>query len=310
MKGAVLASLTWDRGTLDVWACGGAIHDLTFTLGDGRLFAPLAESPWRGMESSPTVARHLANLGGEWPCVPFGSTEFDPAHHGFGTDNDWALMSRDETSLRIGIDYPANHPVLSLRRTISAVPGSAAVRIALEIAVRHPCVLPIGLHPVLRLTEDTVLEPGTFDKGQVFPETFEPGVSRLEPSAVFGADGIVPTDQGQSLPIFTRPSGLAEELVQLIGCDGRFTARYPAADVQTSLHWNSAHLPDLLIWISNHGRQGNPWRGTFAGIGIEPVNSHFDRATIASVGARKGIALSPDQPLVTEYMICATSLPG
>lgn len=303
MTGSVLATLAWDRGSLDVWACGGAIHDLTFVLDGGRRFAPLAEAPWRGATDNPAIPRHLANLGGEWLCVPFGSTEIDPAHHGYGTDNDWGLLSRSDTSLRLGIDYPAGHPVQSLRRTVAAVPGAASVRISLEITVRRPCVLPIGLHPIFRLTPDTVLEPGAFAAGQVFPETFEPGASRLVPSARFGADGLVPTVSGPPVSVFAQPAGLSEELVQLVNCDGTFAVRHLAEGARTTLTWNRSHFPNVLVWVSNHGRQGIPWNGAFTGIGIEPVNSHFDRVLSGEDAVGLGVSLTPDQPFVTGYEI-------
>lgn len=299
----VLATLAWDRGSLDVWACSGAIHDLDFILDDGRRFAPLAEAPWRGTIDNPTIARHLANLGGEWPCVPFGSTNVDPAHHGYGTDNDWAVLARDDTYLRIGIEYPASHPVQSLCRTIAVVPGAASVRLSLEITVRRPCMLPIGIHPIFRLTPDTVLEPAAFLVGQVFPETFERRVSRLVPSARFGEDGVVPTLGGPPTSVFAHLAGLSEELVQLVNCDGMCAVRHLAAGVRTTLTWSRSHFPNVLVWVSNHGRQGVPWGGTFAGIGIEPVNSHFDRVLTGENSVEMGASLTPDLPFVTDYEI-------
>lgn len=308
MTGSLLATLSWDRGSLDVWACGGAVHDLTFILNDGRRFSPLAEAPWRGMIGNPDVARHLANLGGEWPCVPFGSTEIDSAHHGYGADNDWALHAWNDTSLHIGIDYPLSHPVMSLRRTISVVPGAMSVRFSLEIKMRRPCVLPIGLHPIFRLTPDTMLEPGAFAEGQVFPETFEPGASRLTPSARFGEDGLVPNVSGTLEPVFAQPAGLSEELVQLVNCDGTFAVSHLDAGVRATLRWNRSHFPNVLVWVSNRGRQATPWNGDFIGVGIEPVNSHFDRVLTGGGAPETRISLTPFRLFVTDYEITLDSI--
>ena len=111
---------------------GAILHDLTFTLPDGRKFAPLAEAEWSGRarpEDSPDLSPHLAELGGEWPCVPFGTSPADPQHHGFCSNAVWRLDAADGGSARLSIDYPAGHDIAQVARSVRlSLSGKATSR--------------------------------------------------------------------------------------------------------------------------------------------------------------------------------------
>ena len=99
--------LTWDRGQADVFAIGGALHNLVFRLGNGCAVTPLAEAPWiseLSIGADKSIPAHLRQLGGEWPCVPFGTTAIDLHHHGFGADNVWHVVESAADAITLAID--------------------------------------------------------------------------------------------------------------------------------------------------------------------------------------------------------------
>jgi hypothetical protein len=148
-----MQSLVWDRGRAQIWPLSAAIHHLRLTLDDGREVAPLAEAPWHDdaeTTGDASIPAHLRHLGGEWPCVPFGRTDTDPVVHGFGTDNMWRLVRAEAASAEWEIAYPASHPIERLNRTVTGVPGRAAVEFRLSVLPRRDCTLPVGLHPILK----------------------------------------------------------------------------------------------------------------------------------------------------------------
>ena len=116
-------------------------------------------------------------------------------------------------------------------------------------------------------------------------------------------------------------AGPAEELLQVRaleaprvatpGTEAPFALHYLDYDACVGLWWDTAQLPDLLLWISNGGRIHFPWMGNHLALGAEPVNSLFDLGRIATAPAghpladRLGIAISPDAPWETRYRIAA-----
>jgi len=299
--------LDWSHGRAAVRATGAALHRLEFDIG-GRAFSPLAQAPWQAeylTAPDPDMPRHLQVLGGEWPCVPFGSTLHDPAHHGFGTDSDWQLTARGPDWLHLSIDYPQASPVRRLVRMLRGVPGEARLDISLRIEVRRDCTLPVGLHPIFRLTGDLRLSAPTFETGRAFPRVFEPGRSVLPAGAVLDPDGVV-AETG--LDLFAAPVQGREELVQLFRCDGRMALHYPSEAATAHLNWDSAALPHCLLWVSNGGRVGAPWNGRFRGLGVEPVNSYFDIDDAAPAGARFGLPLHRDRPRHIHYSLSSKAL--
>ena len=295
--------LDWSHGRAKVYATGAALHALAFDIG-GRGFAPLAEAPWQTdyiTAPDPAMPRHLQLLGGEWPCVPFGTTRHDPAHQGFGTDDDWRLLARGADWLRLTIDYPEASPVRRLVRELRGVPGKPRLDISLRIDVRDDCILPVGLHPIFRLSDDLRLEAPGFEYGRSFPRIFEPGRSVLPANAAVEHDGRI-DDFGN---LFETPAKGREELLQLFHCDGAMTLHYRSEAAKAHLRWDSAALPHCLLWVSNHGRDAAPWNGRFRGLGVEPVNSYFDINDAGPDTAAIGLTLRRDRPKDIRYSLSA-----
>lgn len=306
--------LSWDRGHADVLAIGAALHNLVFQLEDGSTVEPLAAAPWIGeayVVADASIPAHLRQLGGEWPCVPFGTTTVDPHHHGFGTDNTWHVVRQSADAITLAIDYPESHPVKRLERRIECVPDEAAVTIELTVEARADCILPVGLHPIFRLAGEgrrVLLDPGPFERGYTFPKVFEPGVSRLRPDAGFSTLDAVPLAGEGAADLSQPPARLREEILQLAGAAGSVRLDYPDDGYQARLDWNADDFPSLVIWLSDRGRSAPPWSNRFRGIGIEPVNGFFDDTGLVSPEQLSpGRVFRAGERWTTQYRISASS---
>lgn len=309
--------LGWDRGHAEVFATGAALHNLVFTLDDGSFCQPLAEAPWvddAALATGGAIPDHLKLLGGEWPCVPFGTTAVDPHHHGYGSDNAWHVTSRSEGAIDLAIDYPEDHPITRLERRVAGVPGETVINLDLTVIARADCVLPVGLHPIFRLPDAGKrmhLAASGFSRGHAFPQVFEPGVSRLAVGARFAALDAVPLAGGGSADLSSPPADLREEIVLLESTNGGVHISYPDDGYAAHLEWSGEHFPSLVLWLSDRGRSALPWSNRFRGIGIEPVAAFFDNTALAAY-APEGVALgrrfSAGQRWTTRYRISASRL--
>ena len=301
--------LSWSHGSASIFEDGASIHHLGFDFGD-RIFSPFAEAPWQAdYINTPhnDHPRHLELLGGEWPCVPFGTSHHDPAHHGFGTDQPWHVINHDQDSITLGIEYPDDHMIKSLRRTITGVNGKTALDFQLTIEPRKTGKLPIGIHPIFKLTDDLNINVSEKTQGVTFPTIFEQGVSILSPNKSFGADGLCASEHGV-VDIFAAPDRLKEELVQLTNLEGEIKLTYAQERATIKLVWDKDALPYCLLWISNKGRGSDPWNNRFQGIGVEPVNSFFDINDQAPETGRYGINVTAGQSKTITYRLSAQSL--
>ena len=296
----------WNRGRADVFAVGGSLHNLVLRV-DNAEFAPLAEAPWQKRylrTPDDRLPRHLQLLGGEWPCVPFGSSRHDPVHHGHGADGEWTLIERDSNRVALGIDYPAGHPVKRLTREVRGLDSQPAIELSLAIEARKDCRLPIGVHPVFKLGESTRISACVFEYGSTFPRVFEPGVSMHLPGENFASDGRVPTAE-VTVNVLSEPSRAREELVELFNTGGAVELAYPEEGMVACLEWDRDVFPHCMLWISNTGRAAEPWNNQFRGLGVEPVNSYFDIDDESPDPEACGVPIKAGGRLATTYRIHA-----
>lgn len=286
--------LTWSHGSAELWPLGAALHRLQARLPDGRVVAPLAEAPWQDdpvVTSDVSIPAHLRHLGGEWPCVPFGRSAADPVTHGYGTDNPWRLLDAERGRCVWEIVYPADRPVERLRREVRGVHGHAALDFTLTVTARRDAILPVGLHPILRLPEGGrgMAVEGSWSHGETFPVVFEPGVSRLKPAARFSGPGALPLAGGGETTLAALAAQRTEEAFQLFGVGGLLRVVYPDDAYALHLTWNADDFPTCLFWLSAGGREAVPWGGRFRGLGVEPLDARFearDGAGIIAGGRR------------------------
>jgi galactose mutarotase-like enzyme len=291
-----------------VISSGAMLQDVVFRLGTQDSFRPFAQASW-ATDSRTEPPKHLSHLGGEWPCVPFGTSDADPEHHGFSSNAPWRCVDLGEGHITLEIDYPVDHAVRRLRRTIRLSETSAMIDMTLSVEVRRPCHLPIGLHPIFRLPEegDIVLSVSGVQNWAAIPDPFRP-----EGAQVVGQGGNLTLETGERFDFPTQFTDQKAELVQAFDLDGEILISYPSEQVRVGLSWDAQALPHCLFWLANpHAFHG---LGPFHGLGVEPVASWFDRGCdpLGAAGADAkgsfGVGLEPDEPWTLNYQIRAEPL--
>lgn len=331
-----MRSLAWRHGVVSVSALGGMIGPTVFTLPDGRPASPFHSAPWRNEPGVEDMDGLMAGLQGEWPCVPFGypmPSDYPaewPASieeqaqvtdvHGFGSGAFWTFIDSTENETVLAVDYPEDHAVRRLERTISPNPDAPTLDISLTIHMRTASCEPIGLHGCFRLPRvvgGAQLEPGAFRAGRTHPGTVEPEAPIFAVNETFTSMHDVPGRAVSSIDATRLPfADNGEDLLQLDDCDGQFSLAMPDEGYRTNIQWDSSILPSVLLWYSNQGRSIAPWNNRHMCIGIEPVCSPFglspDMARadnpIAASGTPTCVSLSPTAPLTINYSIGVSPL--
>lgn len=325
--------LEWEHGSAEVQALGGMLGPVSLRLGGERELEIMHVAPWAGMTGADALPGIMRRLRGEWPCVPFGRTDRpadlpagwtthppeDGWSHGYAANHHWQCLGATPQRVHLAIDYPEDAAVSRIERVITADPHAPALDITLAIWSRRASRLPAGLHPTFRLPP----APGrvrvllaAHEGIHSYPTNAAGAMSRLLPdtgsaslAALAGVDG--PLDM-ERLPL----AAPTEELIQVrapraVGTGAPFALHYLDYDACVGLWWDTAQLPDLVMWVSNGGRIHFPWMSRHLALGAEPVNSLFDLGRVATAPAghaladRLGLALHPDRPWQTRYRIAA-----
>lgn len=329
--------LQWAYGSAEVQPLGGMLGPVTLLLDGARELDVMHVAPWHGMTAADRLPGILRRLRGEWPCVPFGRTDLphdlppgwatrqadDQWGHGYASNHHWTCMETTPSRVHLAIDYPAASAIARVERIIAADPLAPALDMTLIVHARRAAQVPIGLHPTFRLppTPGRVqVRLGSHGGIHSYPATAPGGISRLLPDtcshglqAMAGIDGALDLSR---LPL----AGPCEELLQVRALKGHntdggegppFSLHYRDYGASVGLWWEAAHLPDLMLWISNGGRINFPWMSRHLAIGAEPVNSLFDLGRVAQaphnhpLAQRLGVPLTPGQPWQTRYRIAA-----
>ncbi|MBN9309279.1 hypothetical protein [Devosia sp.] len=323
-------ALVWQHGVVSIEAMGGMVGPTLFVLPDGRQVAPFQVAPWASEPGGDALPGILRRLRGEWPCVPFGSdadrapfggwpgssaaATVDAFPHGYGSNHEWRFEAGEAGRITLAIDYPEDHPVRALRRTVTPDPGVAALDFELEIDMRRDCTLPIGLHPSFRLPAKLgamQIEVGSDVSGMTFPGPVDAS-SIFDQGALLEPWHDVPLRQGGRLDLRRVPLPQAtEELVQLLDLPGRAAMWNTAEGYRVRLAWNPDHYPSALLWLSNRGRTFAPWNGRHLALGFEPICSAFDLGQQVSAAdnpiSRRGVAtarrFAAGDRFITRYRI-------
>lgn len=315
--------LKWSHGTATVAATAATVTDAAFTLPNGT-FKPFARAPWVGTIDDPSITGHLRVLSGDFVGIPFGAggrkapnvPEWDrlltqPSNgtiHGPAAHEDWTIVSGDDTSVTLALDYEPHSVVRRLERTISARPDAPALDFTLTVHARHKAAISCGLHPNFRLPE----QPGRLELKLDFAFGLtHPGQTAIGDPQEFSDLASVPKDGGRvdmsHIPLAPR----TDKNVQLCGVTSPLTGVYLDEGMGFELDWDRALLPTLMMWHTDGGIGGEPWRNQFRAIGLEPLASAFDLHTDVSAGPNpinaRGIAtaieIDPARPVVIRHSI-------
>jgi hypothetical protein len=327
--------LQWEFGRAEVQALGAMLGPVVFRLDTSRELQVMHVAPWASDARAAALPGLLQRLRGEWPCLPFGRTDApadlpatwqvfaadDEWSHGYGSNHLWTCEHADAGQVVLSIAYPYTSPIERIERRVQVVPDAAALDISLVVHARRSAVLPAGLHPTFRLPPSTgrvQIELAAHEGVFSYPSRSAGSITRL-----------LPDRRGESLadmPGMAGPLDLSrlpleeagEELMQVRGlrADGDEAAlrlHYLDEDASVGLWWDTARLPDLMLWVSNRGRPDYPWQGQHVALGAEPVSSVFDLSRVARppqghpLADRRGIQISPELPWSTRYRIAARS---
>lgn len=296
-----------------VIAAGAMLQDVVFAVGKDQDFRPFAQAAWsaEAREGQPgEQPLHLRHLGGEWPCVPYGSSAADPEHHGFGSNHYWQCNAASANAIDLSIEYPADSKVRRLSRKIALSETTPEIFCTLAVEVRETCRLPIGIHPIFRLPETEGIDlsvPGA-RKWAAIPAPYRPQGARLSGG---GAAGLT-DDTGVSVHFPRDFADYTAELVQAFDLPGRVDLSFQVEGARASLIWDAGVLPHCHFWLANpHVFTG---LGSFRGLAVEPIASWFDRGCdqLGEAGAEAegafGVNLSPETAWTFNYRITAENI--
>lgn len=319
--GAALEStgteVEWTHGSFEVQTLGAMLGPVAFSIGEGRVASPLYVAPWPSAGSLPPI---LQRLRGEFPCVPFGNARPVPAlkagwavpsdadeglMHGPCANSLWAVVERGDDFVTLECEYPDDHAISKVRRTLRSDADSPAVDISLEVFARREVSLPLGFSVMLTLGEKafgSTVEAPSFAGGLTFPGLLEPGEApafTLKPGGAFKDLSTVPmatTPGSPSVPVDLSRLPLdadAEACLQLCKLsEGGITVRHSEGYL-VRVTWDVSALPNAMLHISNNGRSYAPWNGSHTALTISPVAAAFDLGTAFSAGSnpmnKKGV---------------------
>lgn len=306
---------------------GGHLAPVSYRLPGGRTVSPLALAPWRPDQVDPALPPLLAELRGDFLCLPFGGQRDGPPH-GDTANADWTLLDQGPRTLALGISTRDTRCRVTKR--LSLVDGHAAVY-AEHIVEGLEGAWNYGTHAILDLSAlpdgAARLSTSAFRLGSVYPAEFSPAAEGatgcLLPGARFDDLSRVPRKDGGLADAGRYPARRGNDDLILV-------ANQPATPDQP-FGWTAASLPGwawiqlkrvsdfpcTLMWISNGGRTAHPWEGRHLGrLGLEEVCSHFcdgvDAARedrLAGEGIPTFRRFRPDQPVRLPLIQAAVAAP-
>lgn len=330
----------WGHVRGEVSALGGMLGPVWFTLANSREVQPFAVAPWANdpSEKRDALPPILQRLRGEFVCVPFGNATartdlpdhwmdgLDPSvapadefAHGYSANQSWHLVEQTDSAITIAIDYPADHDVARLIRTVS-LDGDLQLRLDLTIEMRRDAALPVGLHPIFALPAETgaaQLCIASLQGVRSFPVLVDE-VSKFQPDQAASTLNQLLTQDGQSVDVTRLPLDIdTEELLSVTLTEGHILLSDLYNRYAVTMSWDIKTFNQCLLWLSNRGRKAYPWLGRFRAIGIEPVTAAFDLGVAHSVNSQSPLMksatdtqlkLSSAKPFNTTYRIGVSGL--
>ena len=276
-----------------------------FTVSDlGQDIAPLHTAPWVGTDEimPPDAAPHLAKLGGDFFCAPFGMEVDGAPLHGWPANSLWDVVEHTNTQLRARLPQSVSGAKLTKR---------------LELKSRQPFVyqthtfkggrgrVPFANHANLALQNGGLIR--TSRKAMWMTPDTAP-----ESDPARGRSGLAYPAECDEMARFPAQDGFADLRAYPwnAGCEDFVAGVEGAAAV---LGWTAVtrpgesdlflslrradQMPMTMLWHSNGGRDYAPWSGRHFGcLGVEEgAGAHLFGTRGAQLSdAAKGLQLAPD----------------
>ena len=287
---------------------------------NGHKIAPLHRAPWVGTAEvmPPGAAPHMARLGGDFFCAPFGGSEAGSPLHGWPANSAWSLVAQDHGGLQA-----------VLHRTVS---GATLVK-HLSVQDNQPFVyqrhvfiggngrIAVANHANLSLPQGGIIRTSAKSHWETPSNPPESDPTRGRSALVYPARASDP----RSFPGLTGTVDLTrypwnprhEDFVigiEAAGHDLGWTAvtRPNEKDLYLSLR-DARRLPMTMLWHSNGGRDYAPWSGRHWGcLGVEegaagPMLALSTEADLSGPGA---VTLAPDGIADLRHVIGAIHWPS
>ena len=308
-------------------------HIRTLQLSDaGRTLAPFHTAAWvddPAVTDDDTLPANLRHLSVDFFCAPFSTCDVEEAPpHGWPANSAWDLVGSGETedsatalfrlrkrvlgaTVEKRFTLRRGHPFLYQTHVFHG--GEGAVPVANHAMVALPDGGRLAFSPKSRVeTPSTALEP---DPSRGRSRLAYPAES-ADPTRVLMGDGSVADIT--RYPIARRH----EDFVMMIEVQdsrlGWLAASRPATrDAMLSLK-SPEHYPVTFLWMSNGGRDYEPWNGQHIGVlGVEEGRSYSlygHRASIepnplSASGIPTALTLEPGGTVAVCNVIGAVALP-
>jgi len=328
-------SLHSDRVSLGVTREGGHTGPVEFSLGRGRVVAPLHCAPWAGEKLAPETPAILRVLRGDFFCMPFGGNatafrgEKHPVH-GETANGRWEFVkaAANDGTARLVLSMETEVRPARVEKMVALRAGETVVYTRHTITgARGPMCL--GHHAMLAFgSKRGLVSVAPFVRGQVFPGAFEDpaagGYSALMPGAFFSDLGRVPMATGDFADLREYPAREGfEDLVMVSSKPGSDFGWSAVSFPDEGYVWFSLKDPRILastvLWHSNGGRHYAPWSGRHRGVlGIEEVTANFHLGLAESArpnpvsrdGIPTNLVLDPNGALVVNTIMGVAEVPG
>ena len=303
------------RATLDT-ECG-LLGDLAVRDG-GREVAPLHRAPWVGTgEAMPEdAAPHLARLGGDFLCAPFGAREDGSPLHGWPANAPWTV----EEAMPSGVLARLSRPV-----------RGAAVLKRVELVDGHPFAyqthafvggsgaVPVANHAMVALPHGGLIRtsPKAFWETAAAPQETDPARGRSSLLCPARAENPrrFPLAGGGTADLLLFPwADRSEDFCMGVEAPGHrlgWTAVTRPAEGDLFLSLRDARaLPMTMLWHSNRGRDYAPWSGRHVCLGVEEGAAAYLLPLSGAAVAPPDLPLRPDGRAEVRHVIGAVAWPS
>ncbi|MBY6046939.1 hypothetical protein [Vannielia litorea] len=241
----------------------------------GQEVAPFHRAPWVGREAMPEGAPpHLARLGGDFFCAPFGQAGGGVPLHGWPCNSPWDVEAR-AGELRAVLRHEVQGARLTKRLALRD--GEPFIYQS-HVFEGGAGAMPVANHANIALPEGGYIRTSAKRRWQTGGTALEPDPARGRSALAYPARA---TDAG-AFPGAAGPVDLGrypwgdrhEDFVAGIEAEdsslGWTAVTRPAeGDLYLSLR-NPRALPMTMLWHSNGGRDYAPWNGRHRGcLGVE-----------------------------------------
>jgi len=281
---------SWRVNTEDMEAFvtrnGGHLGPVRFRL-NKRWFSPYSLAPWTADSSQAGDVPILANLRGDFFCLPFGEGDVVPTH-GSPPNATWQIN-----------DVAAGKLSAFLKDETTGACIQKIIRLSKSSIYQEHKVtglegeFPCGYHAILHLNPENGpyrISSSPFQRGQVKPTPFtNPDAGEtalLQTGAVFQSFQEIPMVDGRLLDFSRYPDNcpVGEGLFQTWARSIRIGWTAVQGPQWTWICFKDCQtLPGTAFWVSNGGRSSAPWGGQHRHrLGIEDVCAWYNNGIQAS----------------------------